>query len=543
MKKLIIYTSVIAIVIAGLMSCNDDFNTLGGNILGADELSDRIQQQDFEVTSYNALLNPVQTNNFSSFLIGTYNDPVYGVSSYDFVTQVSLGNVNPSFGLNARVDSVILSIPYFARTVGIENESVLYELDSVYGDEKIQLQIYENGYFLNDFDPINPAETAVYFNDLRAVVDANKQELLYETAETATTEHFLPSEKEIVEIERDDEGEIISTDRSAPAFRVKLDSDFWEERILDQEGTVNLQSNSDFQNYFRGLYFKMNGPVPGTDGNLTALNIQQGSINVHITFDIVDVGDTNNNNDTTELLPVETITRLELGGASNNRVNFIRNDFNPAIIADIQASNDIINGEENLYLKGGQGSMAIIELFGPDIDMNGEADELTNLKQNNWLLNDAFLTFYVDQSKVTPGATEPERIIIYNIDDNTLLADFPLGNTTAALNAATNHLGRIVREDNENEFSAGISYKIRITEHVRRILEQNQSNVRLGLAVSQNVTFITNSQIESQISPVDIESIPTSAAYSHEGTVLHGNLSPDPDKRLKLEIYYTPIED
>jgi len=355
--------------------------------------------------------------------------------------------------------------------------------------------------------------------------------------------YFFPSDSEIILIERDSLGEIVGTERTAPAFRVQLDTTFWRQRVLDQQGTVNLQSNSDFQNYFRGLYFKMNGPASGNNGNLSAWDVEQGRIDIHITSFIVDAGDANNNGSNTDVVPVESIVSLEMSGAVNNKVNFIQNDFDPAIVSEIQAANDVINGEENLYLKGGQGSMAVIELFGPDVDMNGEADALTEIKENNWLLNDALLTFYVDQSKVTAGAVEPERIIIYNIDDNTLLADYPLSNTSSALNAVTNHLGRIERVDDEDESSAGVSYQIRITEHIRRILEEDQPNVKLGLTVSQNVTFLTNSELNNQTIPVEIESIPTGAAYSHEGTVLHGNLSPDPDKRLKLELYYTPINE
>lgn len=537
MKKLLIYSAAVIAVMAGLVACDNDFNSLGGDILGEDDLSGRIQKAEFDVIAYNALLNPVQTNNFASFLIGTYMDPIYGLSSYDFVTQVSLPDANPSFGLNPRIDSVILRIPYFSTPVEIDEESTIYELDSIYGEDRFHLQIFENSYFLNDFDPQNPSEPATYYNDLGATIDANKLSLLYETFS------YKPSELEIVEIERDDEGEVISTVRSEPAFRINLDTAFWEEKILDQEDTGNLQSNNDFQNFFRGLYFKMNAPVAGTNGNLSAWNIQSGTISLYITSDIIDVSDFDNDGNTTELLPVESITMLEFGGAVNNRVNFIRNDFDPAIVAEIQSSSDVINGEENLYLKGGQGSIAILDLFGADLDSDGEADALTAIKQNEWLLNDALLTFYIDQSKVTaPGIAEPERIIIYNVEDNTLLADFPLTNSTTALNAATNHLGRIEREGDE-ETSAGVRYQVRITEHIRNILEEDEPNVTLGVAVSQNVTFLTNSKVNNQTSPVEIEAIPTSTVYSHEGTVLHGNLSPDPDKRLKLELYYTPIED
>jgi|GEM_PF-5720668 len=49
MKKLLIYITVVVTVIAGVVSCENDLNTLGGDILGEDELSNRIQKQEFDV--------------------------------------------------------------------------------------------------------------------------------------------------------------------------------------------------------------------------------------------------------------------------------------------------------------------------------------------------------------------------------------------------------------------------------------------------------------------------------------------------------------
>jgi hypothetical protein len=49
------------------------------------------------------------------------------------------------------------------------------------------------------------------------------------------------------------------------------------------------------------------------------------------------------------------------------------------------------------YLKGGEGSMAILELFGPDADNNGVADELETIRNSGWLINEANLVFMLMQ--------------------------------------------------------------------------------------------------------------------------------------------------
>ena len=56
--------------------------------------------------------------------------------------------------------------------------------------------------------------------------------------------------------------------------------------------------------------------------------------------------------------------------------------------------------------------------------------------------------------------------------------------------------------------------------------------------VTQNVLFTDFSEVQLSQAP-GLNSVPQGTIISHEGTVLHGNLSPNLDKRLRLEIFYT----
>ena len=173
--------------------------------------------------------------------------------------------------------------------------------------------------------------------------------------------------------------------------------------------------------------------------------------------------------------------------------------------------------------------MAVIELF------EDEA-ELEELRSKNWLINEANLTFYVNQERVVGGVAEPSRVLLYNLATNQLLADYGADPSAASENpelAVRSHSPQLVRDEDEN----GIYYKIRITEHVRRILSQDAENVKLGLVVTQNIKVINYAALKQ---PVDgIDRVPTASVISPKGTVLHGNLSPNADKRLKFNIFYT----
>ncbi len=226
---------------------------------------------------------------------------------------------------------------------------------------------------------------------------------------------------------------------------------------------------------------------------------------------------------------------------NGNKIGFIRNDFHPTVITDIQASSDDpANGAENVYLKGGSGSLAVIELFGQATSSAvGEAPSLTAVIENEWLINDAYIDFYVNRSITTAGSKDPERILIYDYDTNRLLSDYVIGNA-AGLDSNLSHVGRLERIDTDDTATDREKYRIRLTQHLNNIVQGNLENARLAIVVSQNVSIIGNSSVLNTVNPnPDLELIPISSAISHEGTVLHGNLSSDLEKRPKLKVFYS----
>ena len=219
-------------------------------------------------------------------------------------------------------------------------------------------------------------------------------------------------------------------------------------------------------------------------------------------------------------------------------VNVFDSEYNPAIDL-ILDSQDMVNGEPYMYLKGGEGSIGVIELFGPDTDGDGEADQLTELKENDWLINEANLTVFVDSDQVPGGQNEPERLFLYDMDNKRVLIDYELDQTFAntANELKSGHLGIVERDASDN----GISYKLRLTTHINNIIRRDSTNVRLGLAVVQDV-LTTNFRTVATALDDDINSVPSGGVNSQEGTIVHGNASPVSAKRLKLTIYYTDPE-
>merc|ERR1711974_123308 len=113
-------------------------------------------------------------------------------------------------------------------------------------------------------------------------------------------------------------------------------------------------------------------------------------------------------------------------------------------------------------------------------------------------VNEANLTFYVNQQLADNGEKEPERIFVYDLNNNTILFDYTIDftqNATDPVNSRILHLGRLTRTQNESgsttdEEETGIFYKIKMTEYVKNIIQNDSTNTRIGVAVSPNVEIL-----------------------------------------------------
>lgn len=531
--------ALLVLLLAGFISCERDFIDIGTGIAG--ETNFITDNADFDVISYNMPVAPMQTNGLTDYLLGYYKDPAFGAFSANIVAQMTPTAYDPDFGENVVLDSVVLTIPYFNEILETDDDgNSTYRLDSLFGGEPYKLSIYQNNFFLRSFDPNSEfGDAQKYYSD-KSLAPGNfisdtelEGTMLYQEPE------FVPSPDAIVlttpELDEDGEpvldedGEVVmmETGTITPSLRVHLDNPndtYWQDLIFAKEGQPELSNENNFVNYFRGLYFKAE-PLNG-DGNMIMFNLAttNAGIVLYYTSDSEEEPDDNDSEVTTEAGTFEM-------NFTGNRVNFFNNEFTTIPIGDA------VNGDEKLFLKGGQGNMAILNLFNGDED--GNSDQLTQFKSENWLINEAHLVFYVDQSIV--NGEEPERIIIYDVENDIPVVDyfFDASGGNAPEFAKLDHLQPLVRVDDEPD-GEGIKYEIEITEHIKNIFQQDSTNVKLGLLVTSNVSSITS--IDFQDQDMTPNTILSGAVLSPRGTVLFGNNTTDESKKLKLKIFYTEPE-
>lgn len=544
--KLNLYIILISFFI--FQSCDKELTSFDSDVINSENAIDfSTGELDYSILSKSEIINPVQSNNLPSFLIGKYNHPQFGNSYANFVGQMVPADYNHDFGDNVELDSVILSIPYYSRAIDTdENLDVTYEIDSVYGNNPIKISIYKNNFFLRSFDPFQSFDSSQnYFtngslsNNEQIDISQLEGQLLFEI------DDFVPNANQINLTAVDTSGETYISQKLAPALRFKLNNpnnNFWETLFFNNEGLPNLSNEPDFKEFFRGLYFKTEGL--NSSGSMMLLNLASSNakLTIHYTSDNEVV-----NNDTGSTDDNLTNQHEYVLNFSGNLVNIFENEN----LVDVNGTNTV-DGNENIYLRGGEGIITTLDLFsGSLINDNGEEisefDHFKDFFYDNIsdspkrLINEAYIEFYVNQNFT--NSDEPERIFIYNYEQNTALIDYFLDQSVSSttINAKINHLVPLIKDSlNDNR---GVKYKIRITEHLNNLVLKDSSNSKLGLGVMSNISSVQNFTILGDEDSNSNNSLAAGIILSPKGTILHGNLSPEIEKRPRIKIYYTEPED
>ncbi|MGS2741378.1 DUF4270 domain-containing protein [Sinomicrobium sp. M5D2P17] len=548
--------------IAFFASCSDDVNTIGTDIIGDGNFE--TERAEFEVYAYNRKLSGVQTNGMPLYQLGVYNDPIYGRTEASIVSQLYLTNTRPVFGAstqeredeyandndaettpeNETVTTVYLNIPFFGEVADGETENNdsgtpvarKYDLDSIYGSKtaEFRLKVEELTYYLRDLDPSSGfLEQQEYFSDKD--FSSNTGMVLRDSIVKISNLEELILKEDDPDTPDVDESQEVET-RLSPRIRVKLEPSYFQQ-ILDKEGSSELMSNSNFKEFIKGLRFSASG---FSEDALMLLDWNNANVEVEYEYDRVD---TANNN---EIVKGNSSFTLSLGafttdassGARTRRNNVANTMTSEAYPAEIDEQLDNGANASRLYLKGGAGTVTELRLFDP----KGSSDVLEANEKQGWIINEANLTFYVDREKLDayPEVMEPSRIYVYNMDNDSIVADVELDYTVNQDKELSRQIyGGILKKEDDK----GISYKIRLTEHVDRILNDNATNVRLGLALTSNIN--NTRTVSAEGNGEDPELIAAEASVvTPLSTVLYGNNvgEEDKDKRLKLEIFYTQVE-
>ncbi len=586
-----------------MFSCTKEYNTIGTDILKSDTFKTNVELVPINVVQ--KAIPPFKSNALPAYQLGSINDNVFGKSEASFITQVNLSEISPNFGLwsqqrendgddsniavieeNETVTNVYLDIPFFNNTFDSDGDGVidiydvddndinsdsdgdgltdiqerangtdplnpdtdgdgitddkdtdtqnpnagatLYDVDSLLGnrDASFKIKVQELDYYLRSYDPTDNFESfQKYYSDETQLLNFSGFTIHDDEVSIDTNEIVIYKEDDPDTDDVDESEEV--KERLTPRLRMPLDKDFFQRKIIDHEGSDDMTNADNFNIYFKGLVLQA---YDFSEDLLMILDYSNAKINIEYEYDKYNKNDTDDNTSDDTIDKVKANYELNLSG---NQINvFNKPAYNQDILNNLNSSENL----SRVFLKGGEGLIAEIDLF-TDNDGNNVLDEI---RANGWLVNEANLTMYVDKDKIIESGDfiEPFRVYLYDIDAKTPLPDYYIDNSTGPKKSNEKIIHSGILELDEDD--KGLKYKIRISEHIKNIVRNDSISPKLGLAVSSSISNSVNTDVKT----TDVmKYIPLATAINPLGTVLIGP-NPEPenfDKRMRLEIYYTEI--
>jgi len=416
-----------------------------------------------------------------------------------------------------------------------QSENREYEIDSLYGNHEatFNLKVYELGAFLNNLDPLNNFETTqAFYSSQDYYEDGFSRATLFDDTVSLNFEeiriNFKEDDLETLDV---DETTQVET-RLSPRLRVPLDISFFQENIIDKEGSSDLETNVDFQKALRGLIIRAED---FSDDLYMLLDIQNANINIVYEYDDYQtqgtLGDTTD--DTIE--KAEKEFSLTFNGI---RINTLKNSlFDAAVQEQLTISiND--NPSNRLYVQSGT-FLGKIRLFGDEEQDENELIE--DLRGESWLVNEANLIFYIDPALANTKELLAQRLYLFNYDTGFPLSDYISDGSVSNFGANSDKsiFGGLLEYDDNN---TPYRYKFNITDHISNIIRNDSINFDLGLVVNadiDNLGFL-NAVTESEEELL----YPLSATLNPLGAVLIGS-HPEAtleDKKVKLELVYSSYQ-
>ncbi len=538
MNNLLKYTIVIITIILSIVACETDFENVGAELIDNNifDATDSI----FEVNAYTKNVLKSRVENTPVHALGVYNTTNFGLLKAGVATQLSVP-AEVDFGVNPIIDTVMIDIPYNSTietdNSDTENPITTVSLNNIFGNQETEfnIKIFRLNTFLNSLDPEDPTKPKKYYSDK-----------IYNTLEELHNNNFKPdSEADTLFVRRtffdtfDDEGVLIknhdtiaNTDNN-PSIKLTLNEDILKTIFIDPLYPINngfdgFESQEKFVQYFNGLLFE--SEVITDNGSIMLLNFAAARLNIYYTNEVPT--DLNEDGDTEDEGEQEfKVKQVMTFGFNGIRTNTFERNYAGSTINQVL---DNTSESKKLYVQGAQGSIISLDAFN-NID-------LTAIRNENWLINEANLVFNVDQD--ASGDVVPTRLFLYKLDEDgdqtnnnaQILDIISVGEAT--------YDGNLQSEDDDNDPETTedpIRYRFRITDYLSEVLKNEDATqpVKFGIKAF-HVSDLPNLQTLN-------DTIVREFSWDPRGVVLYGNdylpSDPDYDKRLKLEIYYTKLNE
>ena len=459
------------------------------------------------------------------------NDPNSNSDSDNLTDLEELqANLNP---LNSDSDGDGILDHEDDDNAGYDIENSVYEIDSIYGNPEamFNLKVTNLTYYLNALDPtLNFEKDQLYYSNQDFYEDGFYDHVLFDDQiELNFNELRFLYKEDDPETDEIDETTQIET-RLSPRLRVPLEASFFQEHVLDKEGDPVLANNNNFNEYMRGIIIQTD---QFAEDLYMLLDISNGVIKIEYTFDEYDTNGTVDNADDDSIITSYKTFEIALDGI---QVNILKNSRFDATISQCIALSDSGQQSDKLFIKSGQWH-GRVRLFGAQ---SGGINNilLDSLRNQNQLINEAKLSFYVDANYNTNVDLVPPRLYLYDLQNGSSLLDQNTDNSESltGTNLSKLRYGGVLEL---NESNKPYRYVFNITEHISNIIRSDSTNIDLGIVVSADIKDVsfraTKNEKQTKIK------YPTSSLLNPLGVVLVGSKpeANQENKKVQLELLFT----
>lgn len=311
-NRLQFFAAILVFIFLGA-SCDNDPDEIG---VGIQPESDRLNiftTDTFTINSYSVYVDSVRTDETSRTMLGSYRDPVFGVSTSSLALQLHLSSTSVELGDSPVLDSMVMTLDY--SSVPLQGDEQMY----AYGDTTTlqTFRIYEldEDLYLD----------SVYYSNYEVALKS--EEIGSRTFEPRPTDSIT-----------------IDTNKIEAFLRIKMEDSFVQKfRDASEDDFASLD---DFLDFLKGIYIQPDDVSMG--GAILFYNL--GSIISRMTLYY-----SNAEEDSLEYV-------FPIASSSARFMNFSHNyDLaDPDFINQLNGNTDL--GREEFYLQSMAGVAAIIEI-------------------------------------------------------------------------------------------------------------------------------------------------------------------------------------
>jgi hypothetical protein len=366
-----LYSLLFALIVFTLLfSCKKDANSILGDDLNSNrKIGASFVDTVFHITAFTVPDDSLYIQNYTSFLLGTVKDSVFGTTTYNLVSQLLFNSASSLYSENEiieHIDSTILLIPYSGSYPLAANSDFL-------SGRKFEITLYE----VNE--------------DIRTSTESDSAYNIHSTVAYSTQLH-----REIVPPLYPP----LSTDTtSVKNIQLRLNNDA-AMRIVSALKEAGLDSSGEFSTKFKGLYFSIT-PAESDDQSIVAsFNAQSSGTQLTVFFN----GNGEDNPPSYYNFALGTHFTQIIKDHSGSKVE--------------SALQDSVTGQQRLYMESIGGSRVRLKI--PNLRWLIDTIENPSAIREPLVINRATLIFKVANS-LSNGVRPPSNIYLYKyIDSKTI---------------------------------------------------------------------------------------------------------------------------